>query len=578
MNMAAALPLESAMKEASRIRDPFLREQTLRFCGAADSIVKGVGSLLSHSIIPLDNSLQNRKSYDWVQPLQGIAYIAEMAQKLKEEMSILARITVSHEPIVTPTSSDDNAEMAPKVKEGISILGNMTTSHESIDTPTSNEDNRALPSTDPGPSIGNTDQDQRVKTKVPRRMSFSASGRMVLEVRVPLKPYQHSVPRASQKPSTTSDVLPEAQVTSKQPGQKLPSWPSTNLLETDQQSLKFHTAEEGDSDVALSTQAALNKAHHAFQLDLDSPAKVWSSSPDPSQNNVVQSKGKIRLHSTASPDGYSPQLANKSQHYEGEPANTQALVDKLTPFAITTAKKSSSRNDPILGESPLRRKAIKTFTNGYEEDSERSSLNIQTSPGKPGAEYSPNTKRILHALARADNPEVLPLSTVSQHRSSRSPDALPDQSTAFEEHLKFQKLGSPKVVVPLTRPTQYSVSSPIQRRSRPSQNTRTHFSSPSKSQLLLTHQAQSQESPSRIRTLRSFQSALSGTTPHQDGQQRLLRAGWSLDDAIDDAGSFLGTWDLEKEVRKSNSNSSRYPLRNSQGKGSGSRSKANEDS
>ena len=577
MNEAAPLPLESAMKEASRIRDPFLREQTLKFCGAADSIAKGVGSLLSQSIIPLDNSLQYRKSYDWVQPLQGIAYIAEMAQKLNEEMSILARMTVSHEPVVIPTSSDDNAEMAQKLNKEMSILAEMTMSHESIVTPPSNEDNRALPSTDPGPSIENTHQDRKAKTKVPRRMSFSASGRMVLEVRVPLKPSQHSVPRASQKPSTTSDVLPEAQVTSKQPGQKLPSWPSTNLLETDQQSLKFHTA-EGDSEVALSTQAALKKAHHAFQLDLDSPAKVWSSSPDPSQNNIIQSKGKTRLYGTASSDGYSPQSANRSRYYGDEPANTQALVDKLTPFAITTVKKSASKNDPLLGDSPLRRKAIDAFIHGYEEGSERSSLNTQTRPGRSDAEYSPNTKRIMQALARTANPEVLPLSTPSQNGSSTSPEALPDKSTAFKQHLKSQKLGSPKVVIPLTRPTQYSVSSPIQRRSRPSQNTRTHFSSPTKSQLFLTHQAQSQESPSRIRTLRSFQSALSGTTPHQDGQQRLQRAGWSLDDAIDDAGSFLGTWDLEKEVRKSNSSSSRYPFRNSQGKGSGSRRKASGDS
>ena len=663
-------PIDSIVKEVYTMKDTFLREQTLGFCKAAKGIAKEVDTLFPQLRPPSNSDSQNHHSHTdtskrlkpadqsinpaflddhnmdrasrmetrdhfhdtlrcasrskdrylpstidvpldfLVQPLQGILHIADMAQKLNEDMLRLAKNAMP-ESSLAPTLTDQNIvrshpeaasnndyRKSPTVSKTLSFksaheippstslpgfryrrvrkasstspIRPRKTSEKAIATHTSNRNNEDFSSTN---ELADTDFGivPMANRKIPRRMSFSASGRMLLEARVPVKSSQECPRNVSQKPPSASEILPEAQIVSEPPGQKaqLPSWPSTNMLE----SLQNKSTDEGNSEIALSTQAALNKAHRAFQLELDSPTKLWSSSPEPSQHSNSQFKLEIKPRGTPFRFTDSPHPIRRSQPSEvdEEPVNTQVLVDKLTPFVITTIKKASLTIRPVLDDSPLRRKVIpKTASNKDRGDSEHFKLTIQNAFEELDIEYSPVMKKILSSPPLTIDPRVLSLGISSQHGNQRPPEGPTNPPVILKQPSKSPPVKSPIVVVLRPERFQHSASSPIRRRqSRSSHTPCTHFSSPTKSsQHPPTRQAQPSSqglSPSRTRMLRSFRSTLSSTAPYQDGQfQQQMQpvGGWSLDDAIEDAGSFLGTWDLEREVQKGRNGSSSHSSRN----------------
>ncbi|KAK3172350.1 hypothetical protein OEA41_005671 [Lepraria neglecta] len=165
--------------------------------------------------------------------------------------------------------------------------------------------------------------------------------------------------------SRNSLLLPEAQIAENalvHLSQK-PSGPSTNLLETDKPSPKFPSLDEGDSYVNLSTQAAFLKAQRSFKDD------ILSSLKDSPTKKIEKCQAALRPEgadvtppaNSGRPNGSVAQWNNVNpQDSDDEgPMSTQAMVDAMSPFAVTTVKK----HPPALQErtsfapSPTRQKS-----------------------------------------------------------------------------------------------------------------------------------------------------------------------------------------------------------------------------
>lgn len=263
-------------------------------------------------------------------------------------------------------------------------------------------------------------------------------------------------PRAKDGEGTTSgqlEGLPEAQIRQEPALIKVPSGPSTELLETDKQPLKFPSTDEGDSYLGLSTQGALLKAQRSFHDNIISPNSDGDSSvSQPSKRAHIQHMlSKDRRQAAAS---LKPRPATPAAHKE-EPMSTQAMIDALSPFADNTVKKRRSIDSrPDLTPSISRSSSPVSPTL---PDFRTKSLSMSTSPSPPPAPA---------------NEPTISLSALSKPASS----------------------------------------------------------------------------------LASFSVAPNGTMTEifqQDGQQQqdYVVGDLDLDAAIEDAGSFLGDWNVEKEAR-----------------------------
>lgn len=281
-----------------------------------------------------------------------------------------------------------------------------------------------------------------------------------------------------------SNVLPQGPEAQAAQPLAAPSGPSTNVLETDKQSLKFLSTEEGEGDsyVNLSTQAALSKAQQSFQDSIRSPLKH-------SPNRNILSNG-----SQPSPTAYKTPNANLlalpvslgEENPEGDhimtPSNqvpnTQAMLDAISPFAMTTVKKKQP--SPIKPTQPQKRASFAhspLLSPSHTFGTTRRSLSMSTSSGSP----SPAPIR-------------------------RSPKRTPASNPP-----------------PILSKTSTNISKPLS-----------------------------------TATSNAFSIAPNGTLTEvyqQDGQQQnnlaiAIDSGWDLDQALEEAGSFLETLDVEAEVRK----------------------------
>lgn len=282
-------------------------------------------------------------------------------------------------------------------------------------------------------------------------------------------------------PSNVLPEGPEAQMAQPIP---MPSGPSTNVLETDKQSLQFPNTEEGEGDsyLNLSTQAALAKAQQSFKNTMISPAKdsrkseihINGSQPSPTAYKTpnINLRALPKMLTEALPDN--DQLATPSK----EPLNTQAMIDAISPFVLTTVKKKQSsphksvqlQKRASFAQSPLP-SPVEAFC------APRRSLSMSTSSGSP-----------------------------SPTPSCRSPKRMPASKPA-----------------PILSKTSTGLSKPL------STATSTTFSIAPNGTLTEVYQ--------------------------QDGQQQHDGAigpdsSWDLDQALEEAGSFLETLDVEAEARK----------------------------
>ena len=269
---------------------------------------------------------------------------------------------------------------------------------------------------------------------------------------------------SSRLPSVSDDVskpeaLREAQIVAANLGGTRPlSDPSTNLLETDQQSLEFPGIDEGDSYMNLSTQAAIAKAQRSFQNDVVSPLKL---SPQKHRSNGELSPTAYKTSKAALPLSLTSKFVDGqiAMSDDDEPISTQAMIDAMSPFAVTTVKK----NPNLVRRASFARSAI-------------------TSPGSPiASRFRPQSPSMSTSVSTSPSP--------TRHLSPPP---------------------RPSVPIPLSKATS---------------------------------------------SLTSFSIAPNGTLTEvyqHDGQQQPFvdADGWDLEEALEEAGSFLGTWEVEAEARK----------------------------
>ena len=263
------------------------------------------------------------------------------------------------------------------------------------------------------------------------------------------------IPKADEETTTRPmEMLPEAQLV-QEPALKIPSGPSTGMLETDKLSLKLPSTEDGDSYQGLSTQAAMLKAQNTFQDDLVSPVSNRMGPPLPrirdnrADNAVDDEEWQIVDHPTSKTEFLTPRKDN-------EPINTQAMIDAISPFADTTIKKRPAldRRSSSIATGSEASASLSPAAPNFEN----TSLSMSTSP-------SP-------APAPVNHRPPVPLSALSKPASSVTSFSIAPNGTMTEVY-------------------------------------------------------------------------------QQDGQraQEYLMSDLELDAAIEEAGSFLGEWNLEKEAR-----------------------------
>ncbi|MCJ1386840.1 hypothetical protein MMC17_009968 [Xylographa soralifera] len=422
-----------------------------------------------------------------------------------------------------------------------------------------------------------------------RRISFTPNGNIKsgLEVRVPslspqgsqaspiiieeapvrlrASPTRKSTPSLIQKRSegdaskSVAEILPEAQVVA----EKLPSGPSTNLLETDKQSLKFPSNEETDPLEHFSTQAELAKAQQSFQRDLQSPVKLQEASSP--LKSPLRRTSTSELH--GDDDASRTPLLTSKDPYIGAPRphsssqelpSTQAMVDAMSPFAISTTKKP--------------RKFLHNFTRpaaavyGYIWGGSQEERNTPVIPPKPVDAPGPVGPIPLPTESPADPPT----NPIAESPQLPEPTLEPAVSFTYPPFDMATSDHSPPEdpTYALSQPAEFI--KPPKRTSRklnsaalPPDDEESDFEETQKERGLvrddrgrwtsLTTEL-SMVTPSQ-RTLRSYNSPRTGSgrkghahgldSMAQDGQRRS-----GLEAAIDDAESWLGTWDVEGEMRK----------------------------
>ena len=205
--------------------------------------------------------------------------------------------------------------------------------------------------------------------------------------------------------SRESIMLPEAQIVPNAPVQLVQSRsdPSTNLLETDKQSIKLPSFDEGDSYLNLSTQAAFLKAQRSFKDDLSSlkssplQAKTGKTSPAASRYNVADvtplARGRRANGAT------NRQVPKAKEIDDEEPLSTQAMVDAMSPFAITTVKKRppALQKRTSFAPSPTKQKsptptltsALSPTINHFRRTSLSMSTSTSPSQGSPPPKSPP---------------------------------------------------------------------------------------------------------------------------------------------------------------------------------------------
>jgi len=323
-----------------------------------------------------------------------------------------------------------------------------------------------------------------------KRLSFTSSGRIKsFDSRSTSR--ASSISSARREPVSSKRFIesetsggqirgPEAQQVSAPPAQAeaLPSAPLMHLLE--------NGADEDDSYLNLSTQAAISKAQYSFQkniaISLETTPKrsdgVGISPPSPTAYKTpIESLARIPLSFTKP---VAPNLDTRTP--VGGALSTQAMMDAISPFAVTTVKPISPtkpaqmQNRTSFAHSPLA-SPLRAF------GTTRRSLSMSTSSDSP----SPISKQ----------PRTKPTTT------SRLPPMLSKTSTG------------------MTKP--------------PSTSTSTAFSIAPNGTLTEVYQHDGQQ----------LYDVTMGT-----GMD-----GWDLDEAIEEAGSFLatGAWDVEVEARKEGS-------------------------
>ncbi len=244
---------------------------------------------------------------------------------------------------------------------------------------------------------------------------------------IPHSPDRQVLVQQTDEPSRVSSVFQEAQLVLDPAGKdtQAPSASSTNPMETDKQSLHFHT-ETDDASAHLSTQAAIAKAQLSFKAELASPIKQCSV-PFPENegrnglnhshfSSVKKPKHNItpfQTFRTPSPEVLYQQ--NPATSRPDEHLSTQQMIDAVTPFAFSTTKKAKAKKISFTTSGVDRQShKVSDPVNMDHGDFGHSSLDMETSPDT-SVEANERTRgpprgRVLEKEVSSANSLALPVS------------------------------------------------------------------------------------------------------------------------------------------------------------------------
>lgn len=370
-----------------------------------------------------------------------------------------------------------------------------------------------------------------------KHLSFTGSG----EVKIQVRRSQEDVTDPNTNKPLSMSNLPEAQVVSNQPvlNTHLTSG-STNLLETDKPLVD-------DFDAEFSTQAALEKAQRSFQFDL----VAHQGRPVNSQPTSVAREGPISPSKHGGRDTRSSPIKDSfGEHTEDSPLNTQDMVNAWTPFAVTTFKKPAQRQ--YVEASPLELKAARSKIPGSEdrqfakpEPRSRSSLSHKLLPSDSAVDHANDKTPPNDEQVKTPHGSKSSVFTESKLATPPSDDSPPMRVSAdlYTKAFDMSKL--------VKSPTRLSHSQPLEaqsagphHRQQPNSQPTTNF--PGQASDSNAPPLKSQLSSSKLpSSLINFPSSVSaGTTAQQDGQRQSV-----IDRGLEEAENFLGTWDIESQLR-----------------------------
>ncbi|KAI4172069.1 MAG: hypothetical protein LQ343_003816 [Gyalolechia ehrenbergii] len=224
------------------------------------------------------------------------------------------------------------------------------------------------------------------------------------------------IPAGEGSVSDEMGALPEAQIVQQVGLSNDRSVPSAELLETEKQSLKFRSTDEGDLYHGLSTQAAMLQAQRSLQNDSDSPA-VLQGSHRRDGHHVTTDYGRpmIRRETDHQPAGAPGRELVIPVANDDEPMSTQAMFDAVSPFVLTTVKKRApdERQFDLVGSagsSPPQSPTVHDFR--------VTSLSMSTTPSE-----SP---------CPANNERPIPLSALSKPKSTITSFSIAPNGTMTE--------------------------------------------------------------------------------------------------------------------------------------------------
>ena len=298
-------------------------------------------------------------------------------------------------------------------------------------------------------------------------------------VRSSLSQTKTSTPTDGAGQKEPSDVLPEGPEAQAVQAPVGLSGPSTDVLETDKQSLKFVSTDEGEGDsyMNLSTQAALAKAQQGFEDTVISPVHNQTLVKEAQLSPTANRSLKANVPTIPLSLGLGT-IENLPITPLQAALSTQAIMDGISPFPISTIKKK--------GPSPVKPAKLH----------KRASFAASPLPS-PSHNFG-TTRRSLSMSTSPENTSPTPIrSSPKRTPATKPPPILSKASTGASK--------------------------------RHSTATSTAFSI-----------------------------APDGTSTEvyqQDGQQQYdpvmgIDSEWNLDEALEQAGSFLETLDVDAEARK----------------------------
>lgn len=377
--------------------------------------------------------------------------------------------------------------------------------------------------------------------------------------------------------TTVTNNLPSAQVVPNPQGPILQnSLPSTKLEFSSKGKNEPQAIEEDrteDSILYLSTQAAVERAQKKFQAELETPKPHATTMLQRDDSDAVKEQ-RAEEGPEASTD---VSKLSPSYHTPQDP-DTQAMLDAISPFDFSTTKKvplksaDSPKSKPatVTKAHSTKTKKRASFaldaqdSDGTVQSSIRSALKVTKRAGIGGGEDLPSEKHQkgflddgIHFGSLDDTPNLNMSTSTEASANAKSSNATNAASKSLPSLSSLLRPGSKTDIAEDLFPTALSTearNTTFQNRAAPTTTNPT----PSSSKLLQDAQPEAHAAPDHRYHRNHLPAAGDSAGPVIDkendnnGEDKAMGLGldaFDLEATMDDIGSFLQSWDTEKEAK-----------------------------